>query len=272
MQVFRGMDIGTAKPDAEARRRFAYHLVDVADPSDEYTVADFQRAGAVVLDRAASLGDRLVVAGGSGLHFRSLVDPLEFPPTDEAVRAQLEAVASDELTRELLDADPAAGEVVDLANPRRVLRAVEILRLTGKTPTARSATSNAAAVRDYRAGRPFLAIGVDPGEFLPGRIEQRFDGMLEAGLLEEVAALAPILGRTARQAVGYKELLPVVEGHSSVEAGRVAAIGATSAFAKRQRTFFRRDPRIHWIPWHHDVDVLAGEALEYLERSAGWSS
>lgn len=138
MQVFRGMDIGTAKPDATTRKRFAYHLVDVADPSDEYTVAEFQAAGATILDHVQSSNGTVVIAGGSGLHFRSLVDPLRFPPTDAVLRAQLESLSADDLKQELTGADPMAVDVMDMANPRRVLRAVEVMRLTGETPTARS--------------------------------------------------------------------------------------------------------------------------------------
>ncbi|MEN8234483.1 MAG: tRNA (adenosine(37)-N6)-dimethylallyltransferase MiaA [Actinomycetota bacterium] len=267
MQVFRGMDIGTAKPEEPTRRRFAYHLVDVADPSEDYTVAQFQKAGVAVLDRAEESGDTIVVAGGSGLHFRSLVDPLEFPPTDDELRAELEAMPIEELRNELLDADPEAGGVVDLANPRRVLRAVEIKRLTGATPSTRAATDDADAVRSYRPARGFVAIGLDPGEMLNERIESRFDRMLEIGLVDEVAALAPRMGRTARQAVGYRELLPVVENGRPLPPARVDAITATSSLAKRQRTFFRRDPRIRWIPWHHDPEELVATALEYVEGS-----
>ncbi|MEA3501804.1 MAG: isopentenyl transferase family protein [Actinomycetota bacterium] len=177
MQVFRGMDIGTAKPDLGTRRRFVYHLVDVADPPDEYTVADFQDAGTRVLDRIESSGGTVVIAGGSGLHFRSLVDPLEFPPTDGELRAELELLTADALREELLGADPAAGEVIDVANPRRVLRAVEITRLTGATPTSRAASDQAQAVRTYQPLRAFTAIGVDPGPAIRQRIEKRFDAM-----------------------------------------------------------------------------------------------
>ncbi|MEN8114183.1 MAG: tRNA (adenosine(37)-N6)-dimethylallyltransferase MiaA [Actinomycetota bacterium] len=267
MQVFRGMDIGTAKPDEETRWRFGYHLVDVADPSEDYTVAQFQRAGVEVLDRAEKAGTTIVVAGGSGLHFRSLMDPLEFPPTDDELRSDLEALSSDDLKRQLLSADPDAGTVVDLANPRRVLRAVEIWSLTGDTPTERAATKQADAVRSYKPVRPFVAVGLDPGEDLSDRIEERFDQMLTAGLLDEVNRLAARMGRTARQAVGYRELLRVVEEGSPLAEARAATIAATTALAKRQRTFFRRDPRIRWIPWHHDAEALATTALEGFEGS-----
>ena len=272
MQVFRGMDIGTAKPDPATRERFEYHLVDVADPSDEYTAADFQRAGTSVLDAAEAGGTDIVIAGGSGLHFRSLVDPLEFPPTDDGVRAELEATDVEALRAELLAADPAASTVVDLANPRRVLRAVEILRLTGARPTERAGSPQAGRIRDYEPSRTFTAIGVDPGDRIGRRIEARFDQMLEAGLLEEVAGLAPRLGRTARQAVGYRQLLDVVEQLRPIGSAREEAIRATASLAKRQRTYFRRDPRIRWVPWHHETEQMLDRALESLAGDTPWTS
>ncbi len=272
MQVFRGMNIGTAKPNPDAQERFGYHLVDVADPSEEYTVAEFQAAGTTVLDRVESSGGTIVIAGGSGLHFRSLVDPLEFPPTDGELRVQLEAADADDLRAELIGADPAVGDVLDMANPRRVLRAIEVLRLTGATPTVRAASDQAQAVRRYQPLREFTAIGIDPGPEIRQRIEDRFDAMLEAGLVDEIAALAPTMGRTARQAVGYRELLPVIEEGREMGAARHDAIAATASLVKRQRTYFRRDPRIRWIPWHHEPEHMVRSAFDQLEKDTLWSS
>ena len=272
MQVFRGMDIGTAKPDAGTRERYGYHLVNVADPSDEYTVAEFQAAGIGILDRIDASDRTVVIAGGSGLHFRSLVDPLRFPPTDGDLRTELESTDAEDLKEELVGADPRARDVIDMANPRRVLRAVEIMRLTGETPTSRAASVEAHAVRTYQPQRTFSAIGVDPGSGIRQRIEKRFDTMLNAGLIDEITALAPTLGRTARQAVGYRELLQVVEQRRDLVAARDAAIAATASLAKRQRTYFRRDPRIRWIPWHHEPDQMLRSALDQLEKDTSWSS
>jgi tRNA dimethylallyltransferase len=162
--------------------------------------------------------------------------------------------------------------VVDLANPRRVVRAVEIQRITGRTPRARTGTSEAKAVREYRAVHDFTAVGVDPGGMLADRVTHRFDQMMEGGLLDEVAALAPRLGILARQAVGYKELLPVVDGVRSVDDGRELAIRATMALAKRQRTFFRRDPRIRWLAWQDDARNRTYSAVQRLEEAGAWTS
>lgn len=271
MQVYRGMDIGTAKPTPRQQARVRHHLIDVADPARAFSVAEFQRAGRRVLGDLAGRGVPALIVGGSGLHFRALVDPLEFPPHDPAVRRAVETLAPGEAVATLLGADPAAGEHLDLANPRRVARALEIYRLTGLTPTLRFAGESAAAVREYRAQLPVVAVGCDPGERLPGRVEARLDAMLAAGLLDEVRRLAPSLGPTAAQAVGYKELLPVVRGETPLEEGRARAVSATRALAGRQRTFFRRDPRITWLEWHDDPAQRAAAARAALEE-AGWTS
>lgn len=271
MQVYRGMDIGTAKPTPEQRERVTHHLLDLADPSEDYSVAAFQREGRRVLDALEARGVTSLVVGGSGLHFRALVDPLEFPPHDPAVRREIEALASAEALAELTTADPDASLHLDAANPRRVARALEVYRLTGLTPSGRAAGAGAAAVREYRSGRAFLAFGLDPGEALGARVEARFDAMLAAGLLDEVARLAPSLGRTASQAVGYKQLLPIVRGEMSLEEGRRRAISATRALAGRQRTFFRRDPRIRWLQWHDDPAARLAAVRQALEE-AGWTS
>jgi len=271
MQVYRGMNIGTAKVDAATAARVPHHLIDLADPDQPFTVAQFQHAGRAVIRELESRGCIAVIAGGSGLHFRALVDPLEFPPTDATIRAELEATDPAALVGELLLADPDADRRVDLANPRRVLRAVEILRLTGATPSLRANSGSARAVRDYTPLIAFRAVGLDPGDRLGPRVATRFDAMLADGLLDEVGDLADRLGPTARQAVGYKELLGVVAGEYDIEEGRSRAIQATLALAKRQRTFFRRDPRIRWLPWHDDAERRMRAAVAAIEDGV-WNS
>lgn len=272
MQVYQGMDIGTAKPSVATRARLRHHLIDLVPPEVEFTVADFQRHGRGVLADLERRAVTAVIAGGSGLHHRALVDPLTFGPTDAALRTELEAAALEDLVTELLGSDPDAGAHVDLANPRRVVRAVEILRLSGETPSVRASRPEMEALRDYRPVVPHRSVGVDPGDALHERVTRRFTSMLQRGLLDEVARLAPRLGRTARQAVGYKELLPVVAGEASLEQGTANAIRATTALAKRQRTFFRRDPRIHWIPWDDDPVVRWDRVRSVLEEDPAWSS
>jgi tRNA dimethylallyltransferase len=261
MQVYRGMDIGTAKPTSEQRDEIRHHLVDVAEPEDQFTVADSQRLGRQALGGPPG---SMIIAGGTGLAFRAIVDPLEFPGEDSTVRAELEVLDASDLRARLLAVDPEAGEVVDTANPRRLVRALEVHAVTGLTPSERARTPAAEAVREYRALIPFRAIGFDAGPGLEDRVTRRFDRMLEAGLVEEVAALAPRLGRTAAQAVGYKELLPVVAGERDIADGRADAIAATLAVARNQRTYWRRDPRIRWLRWDDDPTVRLDRARREL--------
>jgi len=271
MQVYRGMDLGTAKPSPAQQMRVPHHLIDLAGPGEAFTVAEFQRAGHRVLADLAARGVPALIVGGSGLHFRALVDPLEFPPHDPEVRRAVESLAPDEALAELLAADPAAGERLDPANPRRVARALEILRLTGLTPSARAGSEAAGAVRAYRPRLPLVAMGWDPGAALGERVEERFDAMLASGLLDEVRRVAPRLGATASQAVGYRELLAVVRGEVSLDEARLRAVAATRALAGRQRTFFRRDPRIRWAEWHDGAERRAAVSRRAFEE-AGWTS
>ena len=261
MQVYRGMDIGTAKPSAEERARVPHHLVDVVEPEEDFTVADSQRIGRRVIAQSSA---PVLLVGGTGLAFRAIVDPLEFPARDPDHRRQLEAQPLETIRARLLEVDPDAGAHLDLDNPRRVVRAVEVYDVTGLTPSARGATEEARAVREYRPLLPFQAVGLDPGDALERRVAARLDAMFDDGLLEEVRVLAPRLGRAASQAVGYKELLGVVDGRVSVADGREAVEAATLAVAAGQRTFFRRDPRIQWLEWDHDPAVLTARVEREL--------
>jgi len=270
MQVYRGMDIGTAKPSAAERALVPHHLIDIADPTDPFSVAEFQRIGRTVLEDASSAGRRMLIVGGSGLHFRALVDPLEFPRSDPAIRAEIEALPLTEAVRQLVSADGEAGSLVDLANPRRVVRALEVFRTTGSTPSARAATPEAEAIRTYRGLWPVVGIGVDPGPALGDRIRKRFGEMLAAGFQAEVEGLAPRMGVTAAQGVGYREVLRVVRGEWPLDLATRRAVGATISLARRQRTFHRRDPRVRWLEWDDEASLVAG-ATAMLEE-AGWTS
>jgi tRNA dimethylallyltransferase len=245
MQVYRGMDIGTAKPTAEEQRRVPHYMIDLVEPEEAFTVAQFQREARELIE--SERHPIVLVVGGSGLHFRAVVDPLVFPPHDSEVRADLEA-AEDPL-EELLGIDPNAGNAVDLDNRRRVIRAVEVYRLTGMTPTMRAQGEEAEAIRTYKSWYEFQAVGVDPGAQLEARVAARSKAMIDRGLLDEVASVAGRLGPTASAAVGYRQLLPVVEGEITVETGIEVLTRATVGLAHRQRTFFRKDPRITWVAW-----------------------
>ncbi|MGH9892440.1 MAG: tRNA (adenosine(37)-N6)-dimethylallyltransferase MiaA, partial [bacterium] len=243
MQVYRGLDIGTAKPAAEEQARVPHFMIDLVEPEADYSVAQFQTTARQLIDRH----DELFIVGGSGLHFRSVVDPLEFPPSDAELRQRLEEIADP--VAALVGADPKASQVVDIHNPRRVIRALEILHLTGQSPTTRSRQPHRSEVGRYQPRYPFCAIGLDPGPEIGDRIEARVEAMMEAGLWEEVRRLRPRLGRTARGAVGYRQLLKAIDGEITPEDGWELTKRATLGLARRQRTYFRRDPRIQWLPW-----------------------
>ncbi len=263
MQVYRGMDIGTAKPTMLDRRGIPHHLIDVAEPEDEFSVARFRHLGREIL--SGTEAPVMIITGGSGLHFRALVDPMSFAPTDPEMRAELEGRESAALVEELLAVDPGARSHIDLANPRRVLRALEIYELTGETPTIRAATALAEDVRRYVPEIGFEAVGIDPGSSLEGRIEARLARMRAGGVVEEVRSLASRLGRTARTAVGYREILGALAGEISVDDAFDRAASNTKRLARKQRTWFQRDPRIRWIPWIDDLDLRTSRIMETID-------
>lgn len=257
MQVYRGMNIGTAKPSLTDRERVPHAMIDLVEPSEEYSVQEFQVEARRVIEET----DRpVVLAGGSGLHMRAVIDPMEFLPTDAGLRRELEGAELESLVAELTKADPFAGDHVDLANGRRVVRAVEVLRLSGRTPSAVAADPSRHAVSRYESKYPCTIIGLDPGEALVDRIEERIARMIENGLMSEVERLAGRMGRTAAQAVGYAQLLPVVSGEVGLEAGVAATRKATWGLARHQRAWFRRDPRVRWLdPLRDDIAAAVME-------------
>lgn len=261
MQVYRGMNVGTAKPTLIERRGVPHHLIDVVDPENEFSVADFRAMGRAVIEDATA---PLIITGGSGLHFRALVDPMSFAPTEESVRADLEDRELEDLVAELISRDPGAGRHVDLANHRRVVRALEVVALTGETPSSRAASAEADDLRRYVPEIEFCAVGVDPGTGLEDRIDQRLVAMREGGLVDEVKGLQGRLGRTARTAVGYREILDHLGSDGDLDSA-FAEIGAnTRRLAKKQRTWFQRDPRIRWIPWMESEADRVDRAMEIL--------
>lgn len=261
MQVYREMDVGTAKPNLIERRGVVHHMIDLVDPAEEYTVAEFAATGRSVIDEAVA---PMVVSGGSGLHFRALVDPMSFAPSEAGLRFELEAEDPDLLVERLLSADPEAGSYVDLANNRRVVRAVEVLILTGETPSERARAAEAEDLRRYVPRTEFTAFGIDPGDELEVRVDRRLQSMVAGGLVDEVSGLWKRMSRTARSAVGYRQIGEHLEGHRTLPDAIAEAGRATKRLARRQRTWFQRDPRIRWIPWSDDPIRLARRILESL--------
>ena len=247
MLVYRGMDIGTAKPTPEERARVPHHLVDLVDPGEEFSVARFQPLARAAIADVLTRGRVPFLVGGSGLYFHAVVDEFVFPPTDPAVRAGLEAEAAEvglaELHRRLAAADPAAAARIQPANLRRTVRALEVMELTG-----RPFSSFRAAMDNPVSRYQLTVLGLDPGpELLRARVASRVAAMAEAGLVEEVRGLAGRpLSRTARQALGYKELLDAMDQGRPPAEALAAVVRRTRAYARRQLAWFRRDPRVRW--------------------------
>jgi tRNA dimethylallyltransferase len=247
MLVYRGMDIGTAKPTLEERARVPHHLVDVVDPSEDFSVARFQPLARAAIAGVLARGAVPLLVGGSGLYFHAVVDEFVFPPTDAAVRSRLEAEAAEAglpaLYRRLTERDPEAAGRIQPANLRRIVRALEVIELTG-----RRFSSFRGAMDEPLSRYRLTVLGLDPGpELLRARVAERVASMAAAGLVDEVRRLATgRLSRTARQALGYKELLDALERGAPVEAALDEVVARTRSYARRQLAWFRRDPRVRW--------------------------
>jgi tRNA dimethylallyltransferase len=244
MQVYRGMDIGTAKPTVEEQARVRHHLIDVADPSDDYAVARFQREARSAMADIEARGRRALLVGGTGLYVRAIVDALEIPGQFPDVRAGLDADPDTvALHARLAQLDPVAAARMEPSNRRRVVRALEVTLGSGRP------FSSFGPGLDTYAPTPIRLVGLRvPRPELDARIDARYEEQIAAGFLDEVRALASRpLSRTARQALGYKELLDHVEGRTSFEEAMDLARTRTHRFARRQERWFRRDPRIRWI-------------------------
>ena len=261
MQLYRGMDIGTAKLSAAERRGVPHHLLDVWDVSETASVAEYQRVARPLIDAIRARGRVSILVGGSGLYIRAALDALEFPGTDPAVRSRLEAelaaLGPEPLYQRLRERDPAAAAAILPSNGRRVVRALEVIELSGRPFTA--------TMPEYRylyEGAVQVGLAV-PRPALDERIARRVARMWAAGFVDEVRALAAAGlrdGRTASRALGYAQVLRFLAGEWTEEEAREQTIRATRRFARRQESWFRRDPRVHWLPY--DAPDLLGRALE----------
>ncbi len=257
MCVYREMDVGTAKPTLADRADIPHHLVDVVDPSDDYTLARFQTDCAAAVRDIESRGRRALLVGGTGLYVRAAVDGLTVPPQFPDVRVVLEAEPDTAaLFARLETLDPHAATKMLPNNRRRIIRALEVCEGSG-----RPFSSFGPGLDAYRP-TAFRLVGLWPGRGdLSARLDRRFRSMIETGLVEEVSALAKRpagVSRTARQALGYRQILDHVEADRPLPECIDEAVQATIRFARRQRVWFRRDPRIAWINPDIDQSVLAG--------------
>ena len=265
MCVYRGMDIGTAKPTPQQQAEVPHHLIDVAETHEDFSIAQFHRAAAAAITEIEDRGNRALVVGGSGLYVRAVIDGLSPPPRFPDVRAELDAEPDTErLHARLSELDPVAASRMETTNRRRVLRALEVTVGSGKPFSA-----HGNPLSDYGATR-FRQAGIWlPRDLLAGRIARRYDQQMAAGFLDEVRGLDeldPRPSRTATQALGYKELLEHLHGRATLDEALETAISRTRAFARRQRVWFRRDPRITWLGSSDDPRPLLPALLGDWER------
>ena len=258
MQLYQGMDIGTAKLTPTERRGIPHHLLDVWDVRVTATAAAYQRLARDVLGDLLARGVQPVVVGGSGLYVRAALDAVEFPGTDPTLRRSLEAELAEHgpaaLHERLRALDPEAAGRMEPSNGRRIVRALEVVLLTGAMP---------GALTTYAEHLPTDYVGLDRPD-LAERVATRVDRMWDVGLVEEVAGLDGLReGVTARRALGYAQALAQLDGELSDEQARASTVAATRRFVRRQRAWFRRDPRVRWLA---PADDLVSQALAVVGR------
>ncbi|MCQ4210307.1 tRNA (adenosine(37)-N6)-dimethylallyltransferase MiaA [Streptomyces longispororuber] len=267
MQLYRGMDIGTAKLTPQERDGVPHHLLDVWDVTVTASVAEYQRLARAEIDRLLAAGRWPVLVGGSGLYVRGAVDKMEFPGTDPGIRARLEEElalrGSGALHARLAAADPEAAAAILPSNGRRIVRALEVIEITGKPFTAN--------LPGHDSVYDTVQIGVDVARpELDERIATRVDRMWDEGLVDEVRLLEDQglrEGRTASRALGYQQVLAALAGECTEDEARAETVRATKRFARRQDSWFRRDPRVHWLSGAvAERGELPARAMALVER------
>ncbi|MFK0008802.1 tRNA (adenosine(37)-N6)-dimethylallyltransferase MiaA [Paenarthrobacter sp. NPDC090520] len=259
LQFYRGMDIGTAKITMDERKGVRHHLLDTLDVTEEASVAGFQVECRRTIQDIHARGKRAIMVGGSGLYVRAALDVLEFPGTDPVIRQRLEAECAatglSPLRARLEDVDPVSA--ARLGDARRVIRALEVHELTGRP------FSSFMPQREYFQPAIQVGLSVDR-DVLRDRLADRVHRMVEAGLLNEVKRLDAAglrQGKTASRALGYAQFLKVLDGQAGIPQAAEETIVATRQFARRQLTWFRADPRIHWLDWQDPALVAKAVAL-----------
>ena len=264
MQLYAGMDIGTAKISEEEKRGVTHHLLDVWGVDQDASVQDYQRRARDVISNCFDRKVVPILVGGSGLYVSSVVYQFDFPGTSGEVRASLERELEEfglgQLVTRLLAKNPRAELTVDLNNPRRVVRALEVLEITGQPPTP------GLHARGDWWHEPTVIVGIEwPRETLVGRIDKRVDQMWSAGLVAEVRGLlgkTPGMGKTARQAIGYREVIAFLDGEFDEEEAKSAVAQHTKRYARKQMSWFRRDPHVQWL--NAESDDVPRQILQSL--------
>jgi tRNA dimethylallyltransferase len=279
MQVYRGLDIGTAKPSGAERARVPHHLIDVVGITEPFDAAQFVRLASAAVVEIQSRGRVPIFCGGTGLYFKTFLEGLgEAPPADEKLRTELEAVPLPELLVELAERDPATYEKIDRKNPRRVIRAVEVIRLTGRKFSEQRAgwesKVHPPSPRLRRTGSPKskVILGLTrPAEDLRARIDARVDAMFARGLVEETRRLLEgglAQNKNAMQALGYRQVVEHLRGERLLPETIELVKIKTRQFAKRQMTWFRRHGNCEWMELKPDESAEA--IVARLCRDNGW--
>ncbi|OXM44415.1 tRNA dimethylallyltransferase [Amycolatopsis alba DSM 44262] len=261
LQLYRGMDIGTAKATAEERRGVPHHLLDVLDVTETASVAAYQRDARERVEELLGAGRVPILTGGSGLYVQAVLDDLKFPGTDPAVRTRLTAEADEigvaAMHARLTELDPIAATAILPTNTRRIVRALEVIEITGEPFSA-----NLPKPGPARYGTVLIGIDREPAE-LDARVDRRVEIMFEAGLVGEVETLLGLGlrdGLTASRALGYQQVIAALDGDGDFQAAAEATAQATRRFVRRQRSWFRRDKRVEWFDG--GSDRLAERVLE----------
>jgi tRNA dimethylallyltransferase len=265
MQVYRGMDVGTAKPSAHERRQVPHHCLDLVEATEDFTLADFRQAYRNALSAIRAAGAAALLVGGTGLYQRAVIDEFDLPGEWPEVRAEVEReLDTAVLHRRLAESDPAAARKMEPSNRRRVVRALEVTLGSGRP------FSSFGPGVDHYPPSPVVQIGIRrPREVVAGLIERRVHRMFDDGLLGEVAALHRRgLSRSAGQALGYKETVEHLEGLIGKDEAIDKIVLRTRQFAVRQERWFRRDPRVRWIDVEDDpVAEVAPVVIDALQHS-----
>jgi tRNA dimethylallyltransferase len=266
MQIYRGMNVGTATPTAEEQARARHHLIDLVEPTEMFSVGEFQRLARSALAEIRARDGVPVLVGGTGLYLRAVIDDLEIPDRYPSIREELEqepdVVA---LHTRLSELDPTAASRMEPGNRRRIIRALEVTIGSG-----RPFSSFGPGLETY-AEMPFVQVALRwPRETLHERIAARYERQLSDGFVEEVRGLADLgLSRTAAHALGYREVLRHLDGECSLAEAMNDAIIRTRQFARRQHSWFRRDPRIRWVDMPATAGDLVGIWDEVLAKDGG---
>lgn len=268
MQIYKEMNIATAKPDEEEKCGIKHHLMDFLSPDEEFSVAEYKKLACEAIDDILSRGKLPIICGGTGFYIDTVVNNTEFLDFEKSdIRSQLEKRADEEGTEKLLEelrnVDPESASVLHKSDRKRIIRALEVYYATGKTKTEQNLQSH---INESKYRFCLIALNAEDRQFIYDRINLRVDMMIKAGLIEEAEKFySSLISSTSKQAIGYKELKPYLDGEAELDQCIEKLKMETRRYAKRQLTWFRRNPDINWINIDTSPDMVA-EAEEIINR------